>query len=249
MYIWVLLATFITVLFSFNLSVRPDMKELYVDSQAATVASKLYVQHKAAEEYYKTAIKKFKKGLGASPNFMELDKDGTDGNNLVVAMTDYATVPNFHPAEGAHTILYCVNREGYDKPFFKNSSGTQCQQTEGNPLAGDINCCRGTGPDGKALKYLVTVVPIPVRWQARNAAGQPIKAPNTSMINALKEVTSDKLGFGYLVKDGGYYIRGVSDDTMQLYDAVGEDLMRYCGVEDSAGENKKAFCAIFAGSL
>ena len=47
MYIWVILATFVVALFSYNLSVRSDSRDLYVTPQAQAVISKLLIQHEA----------------------------------------------------------------------------------------------------------------------------------------------------------------------------------------------------------
>lgn len=51
MYIWVILATFIAILYGFNLSVRPDMRQIYVEPQAEAAVSKIVLQHQAAEKY------------------------------------------------------------------------------------------------------------------------------------------------------------------------------------------------------
>ena len=47
MYIWVILATFIAILYSFSLAPREDMRELYVAPRAEATISKLVIQHKA----------------------------------------------------------------------------------------------------------------------------------------------------------------------------------------------------------
>ena len=51
MYLWLILATFFAALFAMNTSIRSDIKELYVEPQAQTVVTKLYVQHRAAMNY------------------------------------------------------------------------------------------------------------------------------------------------------------------------------------------------------
>ena len=51
MYIWVVLATFIAILYSFNLTTRSDMREIYVEPQAEAIVSKMLLQHRAAENY------------------------------------------------------------------------------------------------------------------------------------------------------------------------------------------------------
>ena len=48
MYVWVLLATFIAMLYAFNLSTREDMRSLYTVPQAESVVAKIVTQHRAA---------------------------------------------------------------------------------------------------------------------------------------------------------------------------------------------------------
>ena len=51
MYLWVILATFIVALASFNLSVRPDMRQLYVEPQAEAAVTRIMLQHQGAAKY------------------------------------------------------------------------------------------------------------------------------------------------------------------------------------------------------
>ena len=51
MYIWMILATFMVLLYSYNLSVRGDMREVKIEPQAEVVVSQLVVQQRAGQEY------------------------------------------------------------------------------------------------------------------------------------------------------------------------------------------------------
>ena len=51
MYVWVVLAVFIVALHCFNLSVRSDMRSIYVEPQAESSITKIIMQHRAAREY------------------------------------------------------------------------------------------------------------------------------------------------------------------------------------------------------
>ena len=53
MYIWVILAFFITTLFSYNLAYRTDIREVTVSPRAQSVASKVVIQHEAASRWVK----------------------------------------------------------------------------------------------------------------------------------------------------------------------------------------------------
>ena len=56
MYIWVVLATFIAILYGFNLSVRSDMRQIYVEPQAEAAVSKIVLQHRAAEKFFNDKV-------------------------------------------------------------------------------------------------------------------------------------------------------------------------------------------------
>ena len=53
MYIWVILATFLAMLASYTLAVRPDMRSVTVEPVAEAVLGPIIVQHKAAKKYVK----------------------------------------------------------------------------------------------------------------------------------------------------------------------------------------------------
>ncbi|MBE6452027.1 MAG: hypothetical protein E7012_00860 [Alphaproteobacteria bacterium] len=57
MYIWVILATFLAMLASYSLAIRPDMRSITVEPVAEAVLGKIIVQHEAAKSYVK--YKKF----------------------------------------------------------------------------------------------------------------------------------------------------------------------------------------------
>ena len=59
MYVWVLLATFIAMLYAFNLSTREDMRSLYTVPQAESVVAKIVTQHRAARQYMITGQQRF----------------------------------------------------------------------------------------------------------------------------------------------------------------------------------------------
>lgn len=54
MYIWVLLATFMAILYSYNLSPRQDMRKLEVEPLAEAIISKLVIKQKAAGLYMRS---------------------------------------------------------------------------------------------------------------------------------------------------------------------------------------------------
>ncbi len=96
MYIWVILATFIAILYGFNLSVRPDMRQIYVEPQAEAAVSKLVLQHKAAEKFIQNKIDNkigYNSGLIQSSQFEGYLPYGFDTDNLVYT-----------------TVMYCLDK-------------------------------------------------------------------------------------------------------------------------------------------
>lgn len=56
MYIWVILATFMAMLYSFNLAVRNDMRKIRVEPMAETVIAQLVIQHRAAVDFIRNRM-------------------------------------------------------------------------------------------------------------------------------------------------------------------------------------------------
>lgn len=98
MYIWVVLATFIAILYGFNLSVRSDMRQIYVEPQAEAAVGKIVIQHKAAVKLigYKVAEK-----IPYNAGKMEVD-------------TFSGYLPAGYDAEGQSsytTAMYCLDKQ------------------------------------------------------------------------------------------------------------------------------------------
>lgn len=51
MYLWVVIATFITILLSYNLSVRPDMDRAYAETRASVAIAKFRALHNGVKDY------------------------------------------------------------------------------------------------------------------------------------------------------------------------------------------------------
>ena len=45
MYLWVVIATFITIIYSYNLPVRADLDRVHAESRAGVVVTKFFAQH------------------------------------------------------------------------------------------------------------------------------------------------------------------------------------------------------------
>lgn len=139
MYVWVLLATFMAMLYGFNLSTREDMETIYVEPQAESVVTKIVAQHKAAQKYMR-------------------DHQPPDNGTSVVSffpgkikMDDlqYYLPYGFKRTEEYTSWIYCLDRTS-------TNLETQLTCAEGGP-----SCCS----DPKSLPYLVTYGCIPLKWR------------------------------------------------------------------------------------
>lgn len=101
MYIWVILATFIVAIASFNLSVRSDVRQIYVAPQAEALISKLYLQHQAAENYVRYQAK-----LNGSYRAGEVESsDLSSYLPIGFKIDEDADVDKGHN----YTFVYCLN--------------------------------------------------------------------------------------------------------------------------------------------
>ena len=139
MYVWIILATFISMLYAYNLSTREDMREIYVVPQAEVVVSKLMVQHRAARKYVE-------------------DHRPPDNHTTTVSFfpgevkindLQYYLPYGFVRDNSFTSVIYCL-----DKDSTNLSQSVSC-------TAGGASCCN----DPKTIAYLVTFGCVPQRWR------------------------------------------------------------------------------------
>lgn len=171
MYIWVVLATFITILYSFNLATRSDMRAIYVEPQAEAVVAKLVVQHKGAQKYI---------------------EDRSPPTNNQSAVSYYPGVISFETLRGYlpygfnanrsesdfTSIMYCLDKTDatLSKPIATSCPGNQA------------SCC--SSPN--SINYLVTFGCVPQKWRNIKTG-----KPNNDLLNAIQNVVSSGTDFGY----------------------------------------------------
>ena len=105
MYIWVVLATFMVLLYSFNLSVRNDMRALKIEPQAEVAVSKVIIQHQAAWNYirYRTPPR----------NGQETITYDKGELSCSTTLKDY--LPYGYNCDDAYTSeIYCFRKDDWD---------------------------------------------------------------------------------------------------------------------------------------
>ena len=137
MYIWVILATFLAILASYTLSVRPDMRELSVARVAEAALGRLVVQHEAALNYVKYHKYPY-----------STNGDHVDYAPGVVGDADLlAEMPYGYNLDGQYTSkIFCMDQN----------------MTVAYEYSGADNPCDVT--DNR--KMVVTYGPIPTRWMS-----------------------------------------------------------------------------------
>lgn len=229
MYIWVILATFVVALFSYNLSVRSDSRDLYVTPQAQAVVSKLLIQHEAVTKYTKKQYTLAKKGqdgtmyLGTVTKEELNPKENPDTGKPEGGILSETVLQGFRPEVGEVSKLYCIkSRDMNEAETFKNlglspdgarpdiklcygaedESGTITEKDNGDGTTTFIQ------NKNYARLYVVTTMPIPVRWRARTEDDKgilrPIGAPNEDLIKAIKKTSTQGVKMGYVVPAGKY---------------------------------------------
>ena len=218
MYIWVILATFVVALFSYNLSVRSDSRDLYVTPQAQAVVSKLLIQHEAVTKYTKKQYKLAKKGQGEKMFMGKVDlskKENPETGESTSEVLSETVLQGFKPEVGEVSKLYCIkSRDMHDTTVFKQLELTAdiklCQGSEGTTQINEDGSTKvdenGNPIPNKnyARLYVVTTMPIPVRWRARGANGSTMEAPSEDLIKAIKKTSTQGVKMGYVVPVSKY---------------------------------------------
>lgn len=137
MYIWVILATFMAMLYSFNLSPRADIRELEIEPVAKALISKLVIKQQAAGRYMR----------GNTPPYAHTLLNGSPiySSNIIYTsgiLTDEQLkgyLPyGFNEDGSVTTEIYCLNKNNQSQA---------------------MDCA-----DEKAIRYLVAYTVIPQRW-------------------------------------------------------------------------------------
>ena len=124
-------------------------------------------------------------------------------------------VKGANPAKGAVTKVFCVKSKDLTSPDpFHSTNGDCVDKGDGN-VSPSIRCCFGNefveyDAEGHMIGdsantgqlYVVTYVPVPMRWRQRAQDGSPLPLPNRDMIKALHHFGSSGVNFGYFMRQG-----------------------------------------------
>lgn len=180
MYIWVVLATFMVAIFSFNLSHRADMKELLTIPQVEAIVGKMVAQHQAAERYVDVRKPKSREeSVSFFPGELQLKRDLETYLPYGFGNVHSGTMTAEEEVDGNFkTLIYCLD---------KNDANLS-KQAAGCGGAGLESCCASA--DSQA--FLVTFGCIPRKW--RNVRNNK---PKAEFFRGLRNVSVNGTEVGY----------------------------------------------------
>lgn len=214
MYLWIVLATFIVALYSFNLSVRTDLDRAYAETKASVVITKFRALHNGMAGYCNSQAPSktgqdfvtYYPGFGINSTTMagaDEDSDSPTVENILGYLPvgyakagdeieDIANIPG-----GGEIVskVFC---------FLQGVTTRQCDQdAEGNVIPGEGSCCnnRCLEDGGCSGIYVVSFAQMPSRWINKETL-----APNADMKMAIAKVRGYGKNFGYIDEVGGQLV-------------------------------------------
>ena len=202
MYLWVIIATFITILYSFNISVRADLDRVHAETKAGVVVTKFFAQHNAVKDYLNSQATD-KIGQSTVPYYPGYGYNSTTADakgDLKSVVTQY--LPVGYKEDGAVvTKVFCLS---YDDMSQQCVSG------------GDGSCCS----DEYTGIYVVSFRPIPSRWINKTNS-----MPNADVLGFMSKARGYGKSFGYtdtinskLVLSGGKKVQEFDESGAKVGD-------------------------------
>ncbi len=243
MYLWIVIATFIVALFSYNLSVHPDVDRMYAQTRANTVAASFQIQHNALVAYVKS--------LEGHTEKQEFTQD--ENGNTTVSGGAYQSgdcfikskfngsaafkdddVQNFLPPgfkldEQTISKIYCFKR--YEAPVVPTEIEDGATVTKEQIIKGEqIDPVTGqyafdyehTGASCTQENKVVLVSwrKIPQKWKNH----QNSTLPSPDMIHAIARSNGYGTTFGYTIHaDGNQNDYFISGGKQKIYTAITND--------------------------
>jgi len=195
MYLWVVIATFITILYSYNVSVRPDLDRVHAETKANVTVAKFRAQHNAVKDYLnsQSMAKTNQTAVTYFPGDGVNISSGT-GNELDGDIAQYLPV-GFVEDEETVTKVFCLE-EGLGSNDNCTSTGPSCCSNDYTGI------------------YVVSFRMLPSRW-----INKVTKMPNADVLGAMAKSRGFGKVIGYtdtidgkLVLSGGQMVQE-HDDT------------------------------------
>ncbi|MBR2299408.1 MAG: hypothetical protein IJ870_02395 [Alphaproteobacteria bacterium] len=224
MYLWVVLATFMVALLSFNLSIRPDADRAYMEIKAQTVVTKFRAQHFAFKHFIES-----KK--------LTLAEQYSDNPNLIKNTVDYVSGVGYNDGKILGTINDAIKVEDIQHylPYgfqtdTKIFSKVFCFKPNQNQYDSDANFARvcedddtisdpflkGTCCAAPGIKvFVISWQEMPSRW-LNHTTGRPL----SDMMSVITKSDGFGSSFGYITN-----VENVSGAVVSggMYRTLGEE--------------------------
>ena len=208
MYLWIVIATFIALLASFNLSVRPDMDRVFAETRAGVVISKFRALHNGVRDYFnsqspdKTGLSRANYYPGDGVNITQAE-DGSIKSLTVDEVAPYLPVGYAKDGDDLDKIASITGGgEIVSKVFCFDEGNTNNQCVSGV----DGSCCSNEciDDDNCSSIYVVSFTQMPSRW-----INKVSNMPNADMMSALSRIRGYGKELGYTdTKDGKSVLSG-----------------------------------------
>ncbi len=219
MYLWVVLATFIVALSSFNLSVRSDMDRIFAETRAGVVLAKFRALHNGVKDYFnsqapsKTGQDYVTYYPGDGVNVTTQGETG-EGTLTIDDIRDYLPVGYARAGDQLEDVANITGGgEIVSKVFCFEEGDTTKQCVSG----GDGSCCSNDCLEDGVCSgiYVVSFTQMPSRWINKETLN-----PNADMRMAVAKIRGYGSTFGYTeTVDGKLVLSG--GRMVQHYDAGG----------------------------
>lgn len=219
MYLWVVIATFITILYSYNISVRSDLDRVHAETRASVAVAKFRAQHNAVKDYLnsQSMAKTGQNSVTYYPGDGVHIKAGTGTEIEMSQIENYLPVGFSEDAETV-TKVYCIEEGDPNSPNCDSGGGPSCCSNDYTGI------------------YVVSYRQLPSRW-----INKITTLPNSDVIGAMAKGRGFGKVIGYtdtidgkLVLSGGHLVYEIDENTgertknaefeyKEIYKAIRED--------------------------
>lgn len=236
MYLWVIIATFITILASYNLSVRPDMDRAHAHTKAGVEITKFVVQHETALKYF-AKIKEpegesdvpataLKPGETYPKQVSDSDKEEEGSSEGSAPSSKFSDFLPFGLAEDKTVLskVFCFPEETTGADGESIVSTDYSQQCDGNgPGEDPTKSCCAKNP---GAIYVVSMKKIPSRWLLKNN-DKNSSGIAADFLTTLKTTRDYARYMGYVAKSGDNYVvsgyKTDNSDGKEIFEAIAKD--------------------------
>lgn len=245
MYLWIVIATFIVALFSYNISVHPDVDRMYSETRANTVVASFQIQHNALVLYIQS--KKGHLKNEQTPQSGEEEEEGEEEAESAVSNATYMSgayyaknkfqnagtlnesevvnflPPGFEMDEQVTSKIYCFER--YAAPLVPQTGEEDEENATDGPTADPVtgaypfDYTRADAPCIKTSKVvLVSWRKIPQKWI--NYRNSSLPAPD--MMHSIARSNGYGTTFGYTIHPNQTDFI-ISGGDQKVYEAIAQD--------------------------